>query len=161
LERYLGEEVFRRGVRLYLDRHAFGSTETEDLWKALGEAAGLDIPAVMNSWVFQAGYPLLNARREGGELVLSQQRFSYLPGEGAEQPVRWQGPVQVRIETPAGLQVHRLLLAEPEQRLALPADVQAVLVNEGGHGFYRVRYDDGLLALLLDRLPELSAIERF
>src|SRR5262249_50032851 len=44
LERYLGEEVFRRGVRLYLDRHAYGSTETEDLWKALGEASGLDIP---------------------------------------------------------------------------------------------------------------------
>jgi puromycin-sensitive aminopeptidase len=36
-----------------------------------------------------------------------------------------------------------------------------VLVNAGGHGFYRVRYESDLLARLLDRLPALAAIERF
>src|SRR5262249_47030364 len=33
--------------------------------------------------------------------------------------------------------------------------------NQGGHGFYRVRYETGLLQSLLDRLPALTAIERF
>ena len=37
----------------------------------------------------------------------------------------------------------------------------AVLVNEGGHGFYRVRYSDELLQRLLGALPDLAAIERF
>ena len=36
-----------------------------------------------------------------------------------------------------------------------------MLVNEGGHGFYRVRYSDELLQRLLGALPELAAIERF
>ncbi len=35
------------------------------------------------------------------------------------------------------------------------------MANEGGHGFYRVRYDGDLRARLLDRLPGLGAIERF
>jgi puromycin-sensitive aminopeptidase len=82
-------------------------------------------------------------------------------------------PVQVRIETLSGTEVRRILLKDEEQRLPLPTDVQAVLVNEGGHGFYRVRYELDLLAALLDRLngspahrgpsprTPLAAIERY
>jgi puromycin-sensitive aminopeptidase len=36
-----------------------------------------------------------------------------------------------------------------------------VVVNEGGHGFYRVRYDAELLGHLVARLPALAAIERY
>ena len=38
---------------------------------------------------------------------------------------------------------------------------EAVLVNAGGHGFYRVRYAPELLAALLGSLDALEAIERF
>src|SRR5436190_8513715 len=38
LEQYVGPEVFRDGVRVYLGRHAYGNTETVDLWNALAEA---------------------------------------------------------------------------------------------------------------------------
>ncbi len=161
LEQYLGPATFQAGVRAYLDRHAFGNTETEDLWNALGGVAELPVREVMDGWVFQAGYPLLTARREGGELVLRQTRFSYLPPQKGEPPRRWQVPVQVRVETPAGAEVRRVLLTAGEARLPLPGDARLVLVNAGGHGFYRVRYGPALLAALLDRLPALAAIERF
>jgi puromycin-sensitive aminopeptidase len=32
LEQHIGTEVFRDGVRLYLERHQFGNAETTDLW---------------------------------------------------------------------------------------------------------------------------------
>ena len=63
-------EVFRAGVKRYLDRHAFGNTETGDLWVALGEAAGQQVPAVMDGWVFRPGYPMLSVSAEGDRLVL-------------------------------------------------------------------------------------------
>jgi puromycin-sensitive aminopeptidase len=113
----------------------------------------------MYNWIFRPGYPLLSARREGSTLVLRQQRFRYLPAEGDDST--WQVPVQVRIETAAGSTVERLLLSGREQRLPLPADARLILVNEGGHGFYRVGYDDELIKRVLDRLPSLAAIERF
>jgi puromycin-sensitive aminopeptidase len=70
--------------------------------------------------------------------------------------------VQVRVSAGGNDRVERLLLTEPEARLELPADCDAVLVNEGGHGFYRVRYSPDLLARLLRRMPAgLAAIERF
>jgi puromycin-sensitive aminopeptidase len=54
-----------------------------------------------------------------------------------------------------------VLLADAETRRPLPASADSVVVNEGGHGFYRVRYDDTLRAKLLARLGSLGAIERF
>jgi puromycin-sensitive aminopeptidase len=161
LEQYIGPEVFRAGVRLYLDRHAFGNTETTDLWRALGEAAKLPIPEVMDGWVFHPGYPLIDARLDGGRLVLEQRRFSYLPPEESAAGQQWRAPVQVRVHTPKGPRTERVLLTDATATMALPTDAGAVVVNDGGHGFYRVRYSQELLRRLLDDLPALSAIERF
>src|SRR5262249_41518913 len=141
LEQYVGPEVFRAGVRTYLDRHAFGNTQTNDLWDALGGAASLPIPAVMDGWIFHPGYPILTARRDGADLVLEQARFRSLPPEdGQDSRQLWQVPVQARVGRPAGAEHRRILLTTSSTRLPLPSDAGAVLVNEGGHGFYRVRY---------------------
>ena len=39
LEQYLGEERFREGVSHYLRTHAYGNTETSDLWDAIEAAS--------------------------------------------------------------------------------------------------------------------------
>jgi puromycin-sensitive aminopeptidase len=162
LEQYIGPDVFRAGVRLYLERHAFGNTQTTDLWDALGSAAGLPIPAMMNGWIFHPGYPILSARREGPDLVLEQGRFTYLPPEDDPDGGQlWQVPVQVRVARPGGADHPRTLLTGKTARLPLPAGAGVVLVNEGGHGFYRVRYAPELLGGLLGELAALAPIERF
>jgi puromycin-sensitive aminopeptidase len=170
LEQYLGAHVFRQGVRDYLRTHRFGNADTGDLWSALGRASGQPIPAVMDGWIFSPGYPLVSARREGNELVLSQQRFGYLEfGGGSEafppKPPRdtqaaaqlWQIPIQLRIDADGT----RVLLEASEQRVKLPGTFTSVLVNAGGHGFYRVRYAPDLLEALVSRLDALEPIERF
>jgi puromycin-sensitive aminopeptidase len=173
IEQYLGEGVFRAGVRGYLHKHAFGNTQTGDLWLALAEASKQPIPAIMDGWVFRPGYPLITARREGNRLVLAQQCFRYLPvGRVSNVPgaqgtletcptERWQVPIQVRLTIGGKAEMRRLLLTDAEARLDLPASLESVLVNEGGHGFYRVRYAPDLLEGLLRRLDGLAAIERF
>ncbi len=166
LEQYLGPEVFRAGVRAYLERHAFGNTETGDLWQALGQAARQPIPEVMDGWIFRPGYPMLTARLDGNRLVLSQQRFTYLPftdekEAAAARQQRWQVPVQVRTTAGGKDGSQRLMLADAEARLDLPAGFDAALVNEGGAGFYRVHYAPDLLERLRRRLDALAPIERF
>ena len=165
LEQYLGPSVFRDGVRDYLRKHAYANADTGDLWAALGLAARQPIPEVMDGWIFKPGYPLVSARLEGGEIVLSQQRFTYLPeplaGPAPATEQRWQVPVQVRITASGRAASERRLLAQSETRLAAPERLEAVLVNEGGHGFYRVRYSGELLERLLKTLPAVAAIERF
>jgi puromycin-sensitive aminopeptidase len=166
LEQYLGTSVFRDGVREYLRRHAYDNAETGDLWAALGRAANQPIPEVMDAWIFKPGYPLVSARLEGGQLVLSQQRFNYLPeplpgSTPAPKNQLWQVPVQVRLSAAGRVLSERRLLAGADLRVPVPERLDAVLVNEGGHGFYRVRYSGELLERLLGKLDTLAGIERF
>jgi len=66
LERYLGPQRFRDGIRRYLAEHALGNTDTEDLWDALEAASGEPVRAVMATWIGQGGFPLVLVRPSGG-----------------------------------------------------------------------------------------------
>ena len=173
LEQYLGPDVFRAGVRDYLRTHAYGNADTGDLWAALGRAAKQPVPAVMNGWIFRPGYPLISVNldrssRRSVQLIIAQQRFTYLPssfspaGPENEREQRWHAPIQIRITARGKTRTHRMLLKEAETRLELPEGFESALVNEGGHGFYRVRYAPALLQRVLCLMPDgLAAIERF
>jgi puromycin-sensitive aminopeptidase len=160
LEQHLGGEVFRDGVRLYLERHRLGNAETTDLWKALGDAARLPIPEVMNGWIFRPGYPLVIVEPEGGGVKLSQRRFTYLPADGVA-PERWQIPVRLRASVKRGFVDKPVLLGDQDVAVALPASPDWVVANAGGHGFYRVQYAPPLLKKLTGALRKLAPIERF
>ena len=166
LEQYLGAEVFRSGVRDYLETHKFGNADTGDLWAALGRAAHQPIPAVMDGWIFKPGYPVISVSRDaGGHLVLAQQRFNYLreplPPAVKEPEQRWQVPIQLRVHGRSRSLEERVLLAERDARLRVGDGADVIVANAGGHGFYRVRYAPDLLEALLKRLDLLAPIERF
>ena len=46
-------------MNLYLTRHQYGNTHTEDLWTALEEASSKPIKRVMPTWTQQKGYPVI------------------------------------------------------------------------------------------------------
>ncbi len=169
LEQYLGPEVFRDGIRHYLRAHAYGNADTKDLWVSLGRVAKQPVPKLMNGWIFEPGYPLVTVSlATNGQLRLSQQRFTYLSSPASRasrrKPVAatWQIPIQLRLTAKAKRESRRLLLTGASTQVSLPKGVDAVLVNEGGHGFYRVRYDSKLLERLLRLVPDgLAPIERF
>lgn len=162
LEQHIGPTVFRDGVRDYLRAHAYGNADTNDLWVSLGTVAKQPVPELMDGWIFQPGFPLVTARMHGAaELILSQQRFTYLQEPKAPEP-RWHIPIHIRLTVGDQTEHRRLLLTEQDTKIALPGGATHVVVNEGGHGFYRVRYESSLLQQLLrDGLDRLSPIERF
>ena len=88
LENFLGEESFRKGLNRYLSSHMYDNARTEDLWSALETESGRPVTAIMDSWVKQMGYPVLQVEsdRTGGQTTLSvtQERFVYdrLLGDG-------------------------------------------------------------------------------
>ena len=162
LEQYLGEDAFRDGIRRYLQTHQFGNTETGDLWDALEAETGEPVRAMMDSWIFQGGFPLVSAGVVDGELRLGQQQFRFTQPTDADggPDARWHVPVVVR--SAAGTE--RILLDQPETSLALPQPASPehpVVVNAGGHAFYRVSYDDALQRALLGGLDRLEPLERY
>jgi aminopeptidase 2 len=51
LSDYVGEEVFLKGVSIYLKKHLYGNTVSQDLWDGISEAAGHDVGKMMQTWV--------------------------------------------------------------------------------------------------------------
>ena len=169
LEQYIGPDTFREGVRLYLRTHAYGNADTKDLWISMAAAAKDDIPALLNQWVFAPGYPLVSADLTGpSEITISQQRFAYLPSDSAPAGGRqatqesWQVPIHVKIFQDDRIETRRILLNQDRTALRLPAQWTSLILNEGGHGFYRVRYGQELLDRLeRNGLMRLTPVERF
>ena len=161
LEQYLGDNAFRDGIRLYLRRHQYANAETTDLWDALEESTHQPARALMDSWIFQAGYPLLSVKKDGRELVLSQRLFRYLQ-EGEAPDRKFHVPVFLRAGA-KGRSIDKIvLLTDQELRIELSEDPDWVVANAGGHGFYRVRYSPDLMAAVKRELQiHLLPVERF
>jgi puromycin-sensitive aminopeptidase len=162
LEQYLGAEEFRKGISRYLREHEYANAETGDLWDALEESSHQPVRRMMDTWIFQPGFPIISVEKgsDSRSIKLSQNRFLYLrePGKGTEQ---WHVPLMIKAATDKGISEHKLLLTSSEATLQLPGNLKWVLVNQGGSGFYRVRYSSDLLAGVTAALDQLSPIERF
>ncbi len=163
LEQYLGAEEFRKGIALYLKKHQYANAETTDLWDALEESTKQPVRQMMDSWIFQEGHPLVSVElnKEGTGIKLSQMRFTYLR-QGEPSKTLFHIPLLIRAKTAAGTITKKLILDKESTQVDLGGKLDWVVVNEGGHGFYRVRYSEDLLTrLTADLWHNLSAIERF
>jgi aminopeptidase N len=60
LRHYLTDEVFFKGLNIYLKQNAFKNGEAHQLRLALEEASGQDLNWFFNQWYFNSGHPLLS-----------------------------------------------------------------------------------------------------
>ncbi len=163
IERFLGAETFRAGVRAYIRRHREGNTVAADLWRALGEAAGEPVEPVVRAWIEQPGFPLVALSLEGDALQLRQRRFAASPRRaaaagGGRWPVPWVG--RVGAARSADTRLERRLLTKVSERVALGGAPRFVYGNADEGGFFRPLHDEALLRTLAGDLGALSAVER-
>ncbi|MCP3952618.1 MAG: M1 family metallopeptidase [Desulfobacterales bacterium] len=135
---YIGADNFQKGLRHYLKTHAYACAASHHLWEAFEGAADLPVTAMMQNWVGQPGFPMVTAERREDEIILTQQRFTYLPGEFDQQ---WLIPVTIDFfsETDDS-QTRTFLMDDPSKTIAVPAGTSAYKLNSGQTGFFRVRY---------------------
>ncbi|MBS1846880.1 MAG: M1 family metallopeptidase [Actinobacteria bacterium] len=162
LEQHLGPDAFRDGIRTYLATHAYGNTETGDLWDALAGATGAPVRDIAEGWIFQGGHPLVEVRRGArpGEITLTQRLFRYLPGS---DDARWVVPVGIRWADASG-SVHDIdvRLDAPSKTITLESNPTWVLANRGASGFFRTAYDETLRSALASvAATSLDATERY
>jgi puromycin-sensitive aminopeptidase len=150
LEQYLGEETFRSGISRYLEEHSYGNTETDDLWAALESESGEPVGDIMSGWIYQGGYPQIDVTIAEGGFRLNQRQFRF-SGDGDSQ---WQVPLLYRL----GPVDSKAVVAE-EGHVA--GDESSLLLNRGGHGFYRINYPADHLEMLAAGFSDLEPAERY
>src|SRR5436305_1593819 len=166
LESFLGEDVFRDGIRRYIVAHEYSNTTTADLWNALSEASKKPVGDIAAGWTEQPGFPVVTVKREtDGKVRLTQKRFTV--NFKNVPPLEWKIPLTYEVvglpaeasaqagETPATLLMTRKL----DSIHNIPAD-RALKLNVNGAGNYRVEYDELSGKLLLGALKDLDVEDR-
>ncbi len=59
----LGDEQFRRVIKTYGERFAFGSVESNDLKRVIEDVTGMNLQWFFRQWLYEAGYPELRIRK--------------------------------------------------------------------------------------------------
>ncbi|KAI5286663.1 Aminopeptidase 2 mitochondrial [Ascosphaera aggregata] len=139
MSKYIGEENFIKGVRAYIAKHAYGNTQTTDLWAALTEASGKPVDKVMGTWTTKVGVPVITVSEtpEKKAISLKQNRF-LATGDATPEEDETLYPVILGLKTKQGVN-EDLILAEREQEFPV-ADLDFFKVNAEHSGIYRTSY---------------------
>ncbi len=159
LEDYVGPDRWRDGVRRYTDRHAYGNTESDDLWRAVQEASGQPILDIARDFTLQPGIPLIkveSAQCRDGNTALRLTQGEFTRDRPEKKPLSWRVPVI--LQTLDGEPV-RALVADGHAGVDLPG-CGPLVVNAGQHGYYRTLYGPVGFARIRDSFGQLQPIDQ-
>ena len=164
LAEFLGQKVFRDGLRHYLKRHQYANAKTEDLWNALEEVSGQNVAKIMHNWTSKPGYPLISVKAKGKreKFELTQKRYfsSPISSKKSNDKTIWSIPLKVMSN---GLGVDGSEFLMDKKTLTIPGGESWVKLNFGETSFIRVDYSKELLLKLGQALEEgaLGPLDRF
>nr|POE63591.1 aminopeptidase 2 [Quercus suber] len=139
LSKYLGEDVFMEGIRRYLKKHAYGNTQTGDLWAALSDASGKDVERIADIWTKNIGFPVVSVTEDAANntIHVKQNRFLRTADVKPEED-KTLYPVFLGLRTKDGVN-EELTLNAREGNFKVP-DLDFYKINADHSGIYRTSY---------------------
>ncbi|KAG2732353.1 hypothetical protein G9P44_004770 [Scheffersomyces stipitis] len=138
ISRWLGEDVFIKGVSNYLKKHKWGNTKTSDLWEALSDVSGQDVVKVMDIWTKNVGFPIVHVEEAGSDIKVTQHRF-LATGDVKPEEDSILYPVFLGLKTSSGLD-ETAVLDSRSTTLTLPTSDGFFKINGDQAGIYRTAY---------------------
>ncbi|KAH8382048.1 hypothetical protein KR009_001575, partial [Drosophila setifemur] len=157
LNSIVGDEAFRAASRDLLKRFAYENMDRDDLWEILthhGQEQGtlpkdLSVKQIMDSWITQPGYPVVNVERRDADLVLRQERY-LLPSRNPSDQSRWFIPITFEtdeLHKGDDVPTHWMRSQDEEELVVSNVFTQSsntdnvIYLNLNRQGYYRVNYD--------------------
>ena len=158
LENYVGEPNFQKGLKKYLSDFKYRNAKGQDLWNAIGKASNMPVTSMINTWLKQPGFPVVEINQDGSNLKLKQKRYLLEPNKKFSKGL-WSIPLSLGLET----ETTKKLFSKKSMSVKLPKNTVGFVANYGRKGFYRVKYDEGILLdlkMLVDA-KRIPAIDRW
>jgi len=158
LENYVGEPNFQKGLKKYLSDFKYKNAKGQDLWNAIGKASNMPVTSMINTWLKQPGFPVVEINQDGSNLKLKQKRYLLEPNKKFSKGL-WSIPLSLGLET----ETTKKLFSKKSMSIKLPKNAIGFVANYGRKGFYRVKYDEGILLdlkMLVDA-KRIPAIDRW
>lgn len=171
IEDFIGVENFRDGVSAYLKANEFKNADSNDLLVHLEGKIDQDVNAIVNTWIRQKGFPVVNVVRDGNNFRLTQKRFlTDADNEGketvqSEYNYKWSIPITyVTSENPEEVKREWFMHTMSEVLIPVNDTIDWIKFNKDQVGYYRVKYDvsmwQALNKALETNVNTLSVLDR-
>ncbi|KAG5645001.1 hypothetical protein DXG03_007278 [Asterophora parasitica] len=160
LSNYVGEDLFLKGVSLYLKKKLYANSVTNDLWEGIGTATGKDIIRLMDNWISKIGFPVLTVSETPTGISVRQDRFLETGhAEPQDNETVWNVPLSILSVDKDGKAVvnKEALLEEREQTFELDTS-KPFKLNAGTTGVYRVLYTPERLSKIAEEAAKNDSI---
>ena len=135
LRHEIGEDVFYRGLKHYLEVNRGKNVVTSDLAKAIEEATHTNVDQFFSQWLYGAGAPKFDLSYtydpEKHQVMLAAKQTQKVEGRVGLFRV----PVEVEITTASGPKLYNVTVSKDNQTFLLPAESAPLMVlfDKGGH----------------------------
>ena len=157
LERILGPDELRDGLREYLSRFAFANATWTDLIEILDRRTIEDLAAWSRVWIDEPGRPTITTTLETRNGRISRLSFSQSDPRG--RSLLWNQRLQVALGYEHGARITELMLNTPSVEMprvdGLPLPRYVLPNGEGtGYGFFQL--DETSRQFFVTHLPEVG-----
>lgn len=141
LEVWLGREEFKKGLKAYLEAHAYGNATSDDFFTAMTRATKKDLRAFKESWLKQRGYPVLvpEMNYSGGTATVTLRQRPNHAGEKGHFVFKL--PIVFHRESePKYSKAEAIVVDKPQVtvKVSLPAAPEWVNWNQNGSALAKV-----------------------
>ncbi|MCD6026121.1 MAG: peptidase family protein [Solimicrobium sp.] len=174
LENYVGADTWREGVRIYMKKHAYGNTTSDDFWRAIEEANKvannrnqiatktgiIPITAIAHDFTLQPGIPMIvvdNVRCKDGKTTVYLTQSEFSRDQWDKKPLGWRVPVTAQLLDNGN--TTQTLVTKGKAKMHL-AGCGPVIINAGRAGYFRTLYAPKQFAALANRFSMMAPIDQ-
>ncbi|MGD1846538.1 MAG: M1 family aminopeptidase [Salibacteraceae bacterium] len=168
LRHLVGDELYRASIKHYLQKHPYGSVDSEDLLVAFYEVSGQPLNWFWEEWVYRGGEPEYQVSFE--EVERSGRRFSEFTVEQVHQQTEVVGlfdmPMVFQVHYKDGTsseEQHRIFEARQTVALANPEnkEVAYVLFDPNSEVIKKVRFSKSTVMLMEQAEKATHMLDRY
>ncbi len=108
LRQVLGSSTWQEGVRLYAERHLYGTATTQNLIAAFQDVSGTNLGWFFDQWVYQAGYPEFRYTHGGYPAAEGGYTMTLALRQVQQNAPLFRMPLDVGVTTAAETSIHQV-----------------------------------------------------
>jgi aminopeptidase N len=120
LRSQLGEELYRRCIKTYLERHQFDNVVTDDLRAVIEEFSGRSFDQFFDQWLYHAHHPELEVTNSW-DAIAKLAKVTIKQTQGlSEKVLLFQFPLVIRFKGTFGMTDHEVQIRQKEEDFYFP-----------------------------------------
>ena len=162
LRSQLGEDLYRRCIKTYLERHQFGNVVTEALAHVVEELSGRSYDQFFDQWLYHAHYPELEVNYTWDDKTKLAKISVKQTQKISEDVLLFNFPLTIAFKTKTGRVEKTVTVKEKEEDFyfPLPSAPEVVLLNPDLQILVKLDFKNVSTAMLHAQLEDSNVVGR-